>query len=81
MTTQLSLLIITLCAVIIISVLLSKNKKLSQTKFTTTNPELTLEVQNMIKSDTSNTRIIKRVREKTGLGLVEAKEYVDKIKK
>lgn len=81
MTTQLSLLIITLCAVIIISVLLSKNKKLSQTKFTTTNPELTLEVQNMIKSDTSNTKIIKRVREKTGLGLVEAKEYVDKIKK
>ncbi|PIC76159.1 hypothetical protein CSV74_12890 [Sporosarcina sp. P19] len=80
MTTQLSLLIITLCAVIVISVLLSKNKKLSQTKFSTINPELTLEVQNMIKSNTSNTKIIKHVREKTGLGLVEAKEYVDNIK-
>ncbi|WP_313237301.1 ribosomal protein L7/L12 [Sporosarcina ureae] len=80
MTTQLSLLIITLCAVIIISVLLSKIKKSSQTKLSTINPELTLEVQNMIKSNTSNTKIIKHVREKTGLGLVEAKEYVDNIK-
>lgn len=81
MTTELFLLIITLCAVIIISVLLSKNKKLSQTKLATNNSELILEVQNMIKSNTSNTKIIKRVREKTGLGLVEAKEYVDNIKK
>ncbi|WP_068982730.1 MULTISPECIES: hypothetical protein [Lysinibacillus] len=83
MTTQLSLFIITLCAVCIIGVLLSKNKKLNQTKLVTINsenPELISEVRNMIKSNIDNTKIVNHVREKTGLGLVEAKKYIDNIK-
>lgn len=83
MTTQLSLFIITLCAVCIIGVLLSKNKKLNQTKLVTINsenPELISEIRNMIKSNIDNTKIVKHVREKTGLGLVEAKKYIDNIK-
>ncbi|MGE7694232.1 ribosomal protein L7/L12 [Lysinibacillus sp. NPDC094177] len=83
MTTQLSLFIITLCAVCIIGVLLSKNKKLNQTKLVTINsenPELISEIRNMVKSNIDNTKIVKHVREKTGLGLVEAKKYIDNIK-
>ena len=84
MTTQLSLFIITICAVCIISILLSKNKKLSQTKLVTINydnPELVSDIQKMIRSNTDNVKIVKYVREKTGLGLVEAKKYIDNIKK
>ncbi|KMY50108.1 ribosomal protein L7/L12 [Peribacillus loiseleuriae] len=83
MTSQLSLFIITLCAVVIIGILLNKNKKLNQTKLTTNNSdndELISEIPYMIKCNTDNARIIKYVRQKTGLGLVEAKKYVDNLK-
>lgn len=80
MTTQLYLLIITICAVVIIAVLLNKNKKLNQTKLATDNTELISEIQKMTKSNTNNTEVIRFVRQKTGLGLVEAKKYVENIK-
>lgn len=57
MGTQLSLLILTLCAVIIIAVLLDKNKKLSQQKLQAHDPELALEVKRIIFS---NTQMIRR---------------------
>ncbi|WP_211656054.1 ribosomal protein L7/L12 [Planococcus alpniumensis] len=81
MTTPLASFIITLCAVIIIGVLLNKNKQLNQTKMIATNTDLTSEVKFMINSDENYTKIVKKVREKTGLGLVEAKQYVDNVKK
>jgi ribosomal protein L7/L12 len=42
--------------------------------------ELSLTVTDMIHSGKGETEIIKYVREKTGLGLVEAKNFVDHLK-
>lgn len=41
-------------------------------------PELAQEVKEMLEQGENDVKVIKYVREKTGLGLVEAKEFVDK---
>ncbi|MCP3028714.1 ribosomal protein L7/L12 [Halobacillus sp. A5] len=83
MGTEVSILIITVCAVAIIWVLLSKNKKLNKMAYENINIESELEshVKNMISNSESEVKVIKSVREKTGLSLLQAKQYVEKHKK
>lgn len=67
--------------VILIWIFLNKSKKEQEVIKMNLNedyPELAQEVKEMLEQGENDVKVIKYVREKTGLGLVEAKEFVDK---
>jgi ribosomal protein L7/L12 len=63
--------------------MLNKNKKLQLAAYkgANNNTELKSTIENMINSGNSDTKIVKYVREQTGLSLVEAKKLVEEMKK
>ncbi|MFC0524662.1 ribosomal protein L7/L12 [Pontibacillus salicampi] len=71
--------IIIITLVIYIFVLHNRIAKLQQST-KTDSIDISSEVHAMINDGKKETEIVKLVREKTGLGLVEAKQYVDKVK-
>lgn len=75
-------LIIIICAVIIIGVLLNKNNRLQLATYkkADNNAELKLTIKDMITSGKSDAKLIKYVREQTGLSLVKAKNLVEQTK-
>lgn len=67
--------------VILIWIFLNKSKKEQEVIKMNLNedyPELAQEVKAMLEQGENDVKVIKYVREKTGLGLVDAKEFVDK---
>ncbi|TRM11037.1 hypothetical protein FH966_04455 [Lentibacillus cibarius] len=81
MSTELIKFGIIVIAVILIWIFLNKSKKekgVIKTNLNKDYPELAQEVKAMLQQNKKDVVIIKYVREKTGLGLVDAKEFVDK---
>ncbi|GIO24785.1 ribosomal protein L7/L12 [Oceanobacillus sp. J11TS1] len=83
MATQLIGFCIIVIVVVLIWIYLNKSKKEKEVVKTNLNkdyPELSKEVQAMLERNENEVAVVKYVREKTGLGLLDAKEFVDKNK-
>ncbi|WP_227394840.1 ribosomal protein L7/L12 [Jeotgalibacillus aurantiacus] len=78
---DLSLIIVLIAAALIIGVLFNSNKKLQQQVADNLVQDQKLErmIIDRLKAGQDKVAIVKFVREHSGLGLVEAKKYVDNI--